>query len=131
MITSLFAALLGLMYLLLNAYVVSSRFNNKVGIGDGDNAKMQVAIRMHGNFIENVPFVLILMYLAETQYVADWILFTSGIVLVVTRALHAWGLYTTTGPSWQRMLGMIGCYGIVLVLSILLILNFLNRPELI
>jgi uncharacterized membrane protein YecN with MAPEG domain len=49
-----------------------------------------------------------------------------GVVLVVSRVLHALGLGRSAGASWGRMAGTIGTVGVVVALAAVDIAAFLR-----
>jgi len=106
-ITSLYAGLLGLIYIYLTYFTIKGRFKHRVGMGDGGNEDMQRRIRMHGNFAEYVPFALILIFLTETGNMAPWFIHGLGIALVIGRISHAVGLYNIAPINKARQIGMI------------------------
>ena len=63
--TAAFAGLFLLMQLVLSVATSALRGQTGIGFGDGGNPKMAGRMRAHGNFIENVPVILIAMALAE------------------------------------------------------------------
>lgn len=89
MIVSIYAAILALIYIQLSFYVVKVRKGAQIGIGDGDNPVLTRAIRAHSNFIEYVPFALLLLFLNEYQGLASHYCHALGATLVVARLLHA------------------------------------------
>lgn len=118
-ITALYAGLLGLLVLALAINVVRGRAAFKIDIGDGGNAAMLQRQRMHGNAIEYVPIGLVLLLLLEINGASTPVLHALGGTLFVARALHAWGLSTTTGRSPGRLLGTIGSWLVLLAAAIL------------
>ncbi len=89
LIASLYAAPLGLMGLGLTAHVIMLRAKTGISIMDGGNIQLAERIRRHGNFIENVPFILLLMALAELNGVANLWLHVSGTLLIIGRIAGA------------------------------------------
>jgi uncharacterized protein len=63
--TALYALPLALLGLVLWFRVSMMRADLKVSIGDAGDPVLHERIRQHGNFIEWVPWVLLLMALAE------------------------------------------------------------------
>lgn len=53
-----------------------------------------VAIRAHGNFVEWVPFIVVMLLIVELAGAAKTPLWVAGIGLLVGRVLHALGLLT-------------------------------------
>ena len=105
LITSLYAAPLGLMALGLTAHVIMLRAKTGVSIMDGGNNQLAERIRRHGNFTENVPFILLLMALAELNGTgAMWLHITGGL-LIVGRLLHAFGLKYDKPTAFGRIAG--------------------------
>jgi uncharacterized membrane protein YecN with MAPEG domain len=92
MVTLFYASLLGLLYLVLAGRVGRYRRNTRISIGTGQDRELEVRMRVQANFVEYVPFVLILLALLESLSVSRYGLHALGILLVVARLLHAWGL---------------------------------------
>lgn len=76
--------------------------------------RLYVAVRAHGNFVEWVPFLVVLMLLLELAGASKPSLWGAGLALFVARALHAVGLLTRvpTAP-----LGSAATWGIALWLG--------------
>lgn len=115
MIISLYAGLLGLIYLMMSAYVIKGRFKNKVSLGDGGNNDMQKRVRVHGNFAEYVPFALVLLFLMEYNGASNLSIHVLGIILIVARLLHPIGLITKEGASNWRAGGTILTFLVLLI----------------
>ena len=64
MTSALYAALLGLMFVVLSIKVIKQRRRYQVGIGSKGEATLERAIRVHANFAEYLPFSLLLLFLA-------------------------------------------------------------------
>jgi len=123
-VTPLYAALLGLIYLVLSLRIPRLRIKHKIGIGDGDNHDLRKAIRVHANFAEYVPLILILLLLVELGGYSPWFVHFMGIVLLAARGLHAYGLGQTSGPSRGRFMGTILTFFVLAACSLLLLLKF-------
>ncbi len=91
-ITTLYALPLILIWFILWVRVAKSRGEHKVSIGDGGSKELLLCIRHHGNFVEWVPFTLILMVLAELQGAPHSWLYAAGALLLLGRVLHPIGL---------------------------------------
>jgi uncharacterized membrane protein YecN with MAPEG domain len=122
-ITALYAGLLALILVVLSARVIRGRVTDKISLGDGGGT-LSTRIRAHGNFIEYVPMALILIGLLESRGTAGWLLHVLGIVLVVSRLLHPFGL-TMKSPNAARAVGASGTLIVLLVAGILLLLSVL------
>jgi uncharacterized protein len=104
-VVTFYAGLNGLIALVLVVLVVRQRGKTKTGLGTGGHLALEQAIRVHGNFIEYVPLILILMLLLELGGLAPLWLHLMGIALTLGRILHAWGLSTSPGESFGRAAG--------------------------
>ncbi len=109
------ACILSLVYLALVVRVGQGRFLHKVSLGDGGNPDMLVRMRTHANFAEYVPLILILMGLIETSNGNPIILTVIGVLLIISRILHALGM-PRPAPNVQRASG---AGGTMLLLAIL------------
>lgn len=107
-VTSLFAALLALMLLVLSFLVSNARTKTGIALGDGSNAHLIGHIRALGNFVEYTPIGLILLALCEASGTGERLLWTIGAMLLVGRLLHAIGMISAKRPP--RALGMLLTY---------------------
>lgn len=96
--TSLYALPLILIFLILFFRVSARRTDLKASIGDAGDTVLHERIRQHGNFIEWVPFGLILLALAEASGSNSIALHCAGGLLVLGRILHPLGL-TAGNPA--------------------------------
>ena len=125
-ITAIYAALAGLMLLVLAGLVVKARWRYKTGLGTGSEPGMERAVRVHANFVEYVPLTLLLLLLAEVNGIAAWALHAAGAVLLLSRLLHAWGLSQTSGRSFGRFYGTLGTWLTLLGLAVAVLLGSLS-----
>lgn len=129
MITGLYAGLLGLIYLGLCALVVKMRLKHDAGLGDKKIEEVQRAIRVHGNFAEYVPLIVIMMAITESTLPYSWtpfLLHGLGIAMIIARVAHAYGLAKPEGTAPGRMMGILMTFCILLILSIALITQFVT-----
>ena len=100
-VTSLAAAILGLIYIALTFRVVQARGRNNASLGDGGGiipagqehtAPLLVAARSHANFAEYVPLGLILIGLVEADGTRKWFVFLLAALLVIGRVAHPLGM---------------------------------------
>lgn len=103
----LYAALLVPLYYILSFRVISARRGARVEIGDGQNPELLRRIRVHANFVETVPFALILMAFAETGTMPRAMLHGIGVLLLVGRYAHAYALSQTPHVMRLRIVGMV------------------------
>ena len=79
------------------------------------------ANRRHMNWVENVPFILLLMAMAEINGAGKTWLHIMGVVLLVARAIHPFGISADKMTLWQRAAGA-GGTGLVAIAAILTLL---------
>lgn len=104
-ITTLFALPLICIWAALWMGVTAARGPLGSSIGDGGNPQLLLKIRRHGNFIEWVPFTLLLMVLAEAQGTTDVWLYVAGGLLLLGRLAHPFGLKIDVVNHPLRYLG--------------------------
>lgn len=105
-VTPIYAAALGLMSLALTYHVILDRARVKVSIGDGGDINLATRIRRHGNFHENIALSLVLMALAEAAGLGTLGLHVVGLLLIIGRTLHAFGLNHDKAVSFGRIAGL-------------------------
>lgn len=120
-ITAFYAALLGLIAMALALRVVHGRWTRRIGLGDGGDADMTRRIRVHANYLENVPLALLLLLLLELTNVAGTWLHVFGIALLVGRVLHAFGLSRNAGTSFGRLSGTLITWCTIIAMCVLLL----------
>ena len=104
-ITLLFASLHVLLMLVLLVPIVRYRHGKKIGLGDGGDLVLARKVRVHGNFIEHVPFALLMLALLELCGLPAACLYGLGSALLLGRVLHALGLSRHAGYSFGRFTG--------------------------
>ncbi len=105
-ITAFYASLLAGLYLILSVRVIGWRRSQRVELGDGADTQLLRRMRVHANFAEYVPFTLLLMALAENMTAPRPLVHLIGIMLVVGRLMHAYGLSQTPQILRYRVGGM-------------------------
>ena len=106
-ISSLYAGLLALLFLFLSLRVILARRALRVGFGYGQSDILLRRIRVHGNFAEYVPFVLLLMALIEWRGGPKTIVHSIGMLLLLGRGFHAYGLSKHPELPGFRVMGMV------------------------
>lgn len=124
MITTLYAAILAIIYAVLTARVAAGRYKYRVGLGDGGVPELTQRIRVHGNFAEHVPFALLLVFLVDYSRYDPVIVHILGIMLVAGRVLHFIGITATPNASVGRFLGTALTLLIYIVCAVLLLWKF-------
>ncbi len=107
-ITPIYAVLLAALMLVLWINVAKTRAAKGISIGDAGDVALHEKIRRHGNFIEWVPIVLLMMLMAELRGVGGVWLHSAGVLLVVSRALHPLGLKADAPKHPLRIAGNTG-----------------------
>lgn len=114
-VTGFYAALLGIMLVVLGTHVVRLRTRFRVALGEGESPELRRAIRIHANFVEYVPMALILFGAAEVNEAPHWLLHGLGQILLIGRMLHVYAL--TVSNLRARVAGMAATLGTIVVLS--------------
>jgi hypothetical protein len=100
------AGLLGILLLFLSGYIIAGRVRFKIDIGDGGNEQMRQRIRTQANFVEYVPFALLLIILVEVGKIGPgWLPAALAGTLIVARLWHAQGLLSSPATSVGRFMG--------------------------
>jgi len=128
MIISFYTGILALIYVALSFYVIKGRLINRVSLGDNNNPDMQKRVRVHGNFAEYVPLAVFMIFLtevlmAETLSYANIIIHILGVMLLVGRVSHVWGIMNKEGSSLARAGGVILTF-LVLIITALYNIGF-------
>ena len=105
-ITSLYAAIAALGLIYLSYRVIRLRWSERVSVGHQGNAALERAMRVHGNFVEYVPFALLLLALAEIQGLPPLFVHLLGLALLASRVSHFLGFRTPEAPGRLRVIGM-------------------------
>jgi uncharacterized membrane protein YecN with MAPEG domain len=124
-ITSIYAALCGLLLVALSMNVIRFRAHNGVSLGDGDHKELRIAIRAQGNFVEYTPIALILLGLCELQGATGLFLHLTGALLFLSRVLHAVGLGGKGSRMRMRQAGMIITFTVIVVMALRLLFGVL------
>ena len=126
-ITPMYAALLGIILLVLSIRVVAVvRAKGNVLYGDGGNPDYTTVVRAQANFIEYVPLIIILIGFAEAGGTSDTWIHAMGAGLVVGRVLHPMGLKNDPGINVFRFIGTNLTWITLLAASILVLVNQLG-----
>ena len=119
-ISSIYVALLGLLFVPITMRIGLYRSKNKIDIGDAGDKKLLRMVRSHANFTETVPLALILLVILELTGGSQTLLHAMGVTLVVSRVLHYIGL-SRIGPFIARPIGMLGTMTVYVVCSVALL----------
>lgn len=104
-ITALYAIVFAVLMIVLSTHVTMLRASLGVSINDGGNKELALRMRRHGNFVENVPMIVLLMLLAELLGRGALWLHAAGLLLLLGRVMHAVGLQHDNAKTLLRILG--------------------------
>jgi uncharacterized membrane protein YecN with MAPEG domain len=68
------------------------RTSEKISIGDGGNEKLIARMRAHSNFVENTPFVLVLIAAIELARGGSMVLSAVAAAFMLGRVAHGLGM---------------------------------------
>lgn len=93
-ITSLTAAIFGIMLVFLGLYAGLGRVKTNISLGTEGSDMLLKRVRAHGNFTEYAPIGLIVLALCEYGGKNANMLWAIAGALIIGRIFHAIGLYT-------------------------------------
>ena len=125
MITPVYAAICGLIFVFLSIRVIKTRRQRKVALGTGQDTQLTKVIRVHANFAEYVPLGLLLLFLFETQWESLTAVHIFGAFLVIARLIHAYGVSQEKENLRYRVVGMVITFSVICALSIGILLSYL------
>ncbi len=112
--TSIFAAVLALVYVVLAGWVMAGRTTKHTLEGDGGDPELQKRVRAHGNFGEYVPLALIVIGLYEGGGGSHGLVLALLWALLIGRLLHPVGLFAR-----PNTVPMFACRGGGMLLTLL------------
>lgn len=124
--TPIYALAVAIIYLVLWFRVTALRANTGVSVGDGGDVALLLRVRQHGNCAEWSGFLLILMILAEGMGAPTLYLHISGVLLVIGRIAHPFGLKTDNAGHLMRYVGNISNLLATLNVMVCLAVNLLR-----
>jgi len=124
-IVPFYASLLALLYFYLSVRVIRTRRQEQISLGDRRNTRLQRVTRVHANFAEYVPLALILFTFVEMQGFSPILVHGLGLVLLVGRAVHAYGVSQEKENYRLRTVGMGLTFGAIIIAALRLIGEFL------
>lgn len=121
MIISTYAALLAFFYIYLSFNAIKVRRAEQISLGDNGNSVLQRAIRAHANFMEYVPFAVILLFLAEYQGLASHYCHLLGASLLIGRFFHNLGIVEKNLK--YRQIGAVATFLVMIISAFVLLLT--------
>jgi len=126
-IIPLYASLLALLFVALSVQVIRLRRSRRIAIGDAGDASVLRAMRVHSNFAEYVPLSLFMIYLVETQMGWALLVHGLGLVLLLARLSHAYGVSQARENFRFRVFGMVGTFAVLVVSALGLLTTTVGR----
>lgn len=125
-ISGLYISICALLAMALTFRVIKLRRKHKIGVGTGENRELLLANRVHGNYLENAPIVLLLLAVAEVNGLSGIYLHCFGALFVVARLLHAIGLTQGNGGyHLGRFWGTLMTWAVLVGLAGVNVINFI------
>ena len=126
-ITPIYLALLSLVFVYLSIRTIGLRRKNKIAIGDGGNLSLQKATRAHANFAEYTPISLLLLSIVELEGYNPILINALGILLLIGRCCHAYGISKTDENFKYRVSGMTMTFFTIISTSVLILAHALFK----
>ena len=130
MITSFYTAISAIILIFLSIKIIQNRRSSKISIGDEGNDFLQRKIRAHGNFIEYTPIFLIMLILVEMAGLNKYFIHFFGIIFMVGRASHAYGIMIAEVRAKNflfRQAGMFCTFFCLSSLALILLFQFVKN----
>lgn len=110
-ITALYTALMALLMLVLAYVVVKQRLAGGPDASDSEACeRFESIVRAHGNAAEYVPISLLLLAAIENSFANTGLVHAFGLLILLSRIGHGYGMVTTVGRSAGRFYGTIGSW---------------------
>ena len=100
------AAAAAILNIWLGVRIGALRTALQISVGDGGSESLQRRMRAQANFVENTPFVLVLMAAIELAGRGSWWLAYVAAVYFLARVAHAFGM-DGQGKQIGRMVGTV------------------------
>lgn len=120
-ITPVYAAFLALLFVALSVRVIKQRRQAQVAIGAGGSKSLERAMRVQANFAEYVPFAVLLLALMELQGAPAALLHGLGLLLLVGRLSHAYGVSQERENFRFRVSGMMATFATLTIAALYLL----------
>jgi uncharacterized membrane protein YecN with MAPEG domain len=125
-VTPIYATIAAAIWLILFFRVAALRSSLGQSVGDGGNPALLLRIRQHGNCADWCAFILILMILAEGMGAPDLYLHISGVLLIIGRLAHPFGLKVDNASHPLRYAGNLPNLAAAVNAMICLVVNLLG-----
>ena len=128
MLTPFYAALFALVLVVLSVRTLTLRRELKVAIGHGDQPRLERAMRVHANFCEYVPLALLMIFFVETRIGGGWWIHALGVVLLVGRCVHAYGVSQVKETFAFRVSGMAMTFTVLITAALVVLTSYFVYP---
>jgi uncharacterized membrane protein YecN with MAPEG domain len=107
-ITALYLAIFALFA--TGLYVMCGRIRapERIFLGDGGRTDLHLAMRRHANFVENVPYFMIMMAALELNGAGPALLHGLGLAMLFVRAMHVIGFKADELQTIPRAIAGLG-----------------------
>lgn len=122
MVTSIYAAILGLFFVFLSVRTIRMRRLYRIALGYGEEAQLVRVARVHGNFAEYVPLSLLLLYFLEISAAPDALLHALGLILLFGRGMHAYGVSQIDEDYRFRTIGVSATFAVIVTTSLAILI---------
>ncbi len=102
------------------------RGSTGISIGDGGRPDLLLAMRRHANFVEFVPYFMIMFAALELNGAGAILLHGLGLSMIFARTMHAIGLKADTTQSLPRGIGAGGTLLLTLIAAGVLVYQFVT-----
>ncbi len=126
MITPIYAAILALIFVALSIRTIRLRRSKRIGVGASNDVEMTRAMRVHANFAEYVPLALLLMFFLESLTSVEIWIHILGVILVVGRIIHAYGVSQMNENYVFRVTGMVLTFTVIISASLRILFFYIT-----
>lgn len=127
-VSPIYISLLAFLIIFLAYRVTTFRRGEKIALGDQNGSKaMKSAVRAHANAVENIPIAALLLLILEINTVNPILLHSFGLILVISRYAHAWGLTKRNGITSGRFYGTLFTWLCILAMALINLLVIVTR----
>jgi uncharacterized membrane protein YecN with MAPEG domain len=125
-ITALYLAIFAVFGGILAFFPGRIRGSDGISIGDAGRPDLLLAMRRHGNFVEYVPYFMIMFAALELNGSGPLLLHGLGLAMLLARILHAVGIKADTTQPPARAIGAGGTLLLTLIAAGVLVSQFLS-----
>lgn len=122
----LHVALALLLNVALQVIVIRQRMASRVSLGTGSDPALERKVRAHGNFAENMPFLLLGLGALALNGFPPLVIHGLGLVALSARLSHAYALASSGQPGPARTFGVATTFLLYVTMSAMLIARFLG-----